>query len=82
MGGMICAAAPPFPHFDLRNSFTYRSQRVCVHNVSRIPDPQKHDIAVARVEIARRLATAIWHMLTPPRPPVRSARPYAKPLAA
>jgi len=37
--------------------------------------------AVARVEIARKLAEAIWHMLTT-RAPFRPARPQAKALAA
>ena len=37
--------------------------------------------AVARVEIARKLAEAIWHMLTN-QAPFRPARPHALPLAA
>jgi transposase len=37
--------------------------------------------AVARVEIARKLAEAIWHMLTN-QAPFRPARPHASPLAA
>ncbi|GIW19782.1 MAG: hypothetical protein KatS3mg065_0078 [Chloroflexota bacterium] len=36
---------------------------------------------VARVEIARALATAIWHMLTK-REPFRPGRPHARPLVA
>jgi transposase len=37
--------------------------------------------AVARVEVARKLAEAIWHMLTN-QAPFRPARPHAKALAA
>ena len=36
---------------------------------------------VARVDVARQLATAIWHMLTK-REPFRPGRPHARPLVA
>jgi hypothetical protein len=75
---------PKYLRWALIETATHAARHPCYHDhyqATKRRLGRQRGPAVARVEIARKLAEAIWHMLTT-QAPFRPARPHARPLVA
>jgi transposase len=82
--GPLAKNGPKYLRWALIEAATHAARHPCYHDhyqATKRRLGRQRGPAVARVEIARKLAEAIWHMLTT-QAPFRPARPHAKALAA
>jgi transposase len=82
--GPLANNGPTYLRWALIEAATHAARHRCYHDhyqATKRRLGRQRGPAVARVEIARKLAEAIWHLLTT-QAPFRPARPHAKALAA
>ncbi|MGH9283168.1 MAG: IS110 family transposase [Acidimicrobiales bacterium] len=82
--GPLAKNGPKYLRWALIEAATHAARHPCYrdhYQATKRRLGRQRGPAVARVEVARKLAEAIWHMLTT-QAPFRPARPHAKALAA
>jgi transposase len=82
--GPLSKNGPRYLRWALLEAATHAARHPCYrdhYQATKTRLGRQRGTKVARVEVARKLAEAIWHMLTT-QAPFRPARPHAHPLAA